>query len=200
MFFRARVSILILMLCLAGAVRSGAQQFASAKDGDVLEVQGVVTQAPILFNRQACRAMLQNSAEGIVIFTPEPSKILGVFREGDEVRIKGTVSHYQGMAQLDPQSVQVLSRGNPVLAEPLGGRDLTAVGAGALISVEGPIRHFDAMKGMLSLTSQGKTIDVSIPLSAGTEILARAGQAGQGHWHCLAGRHYAGTKSLSLSS
>ena len=158
-----RVWVCLLVFPLAGSVRSGAQQLANAADGATIEVQGTVTQEPTLLNGQACRAVIQTPTEGIVIFTRKPSNLLGAFREGDEVRIKGTFSHYKGMPELEPQAIKVLSHDHSVLAQPLGAQSITSLKAGTLVTVQGYVSQFNTQRGMLNLSSEEGMVAVRIP-------------------------------------
>ncbi|MEN8162558.1 MAG: phospholipase D-like domain-containing protein [Acidobacteriota bacterium] len=76
----------------------------------IVTVQGVVTVPTGVFNTSRTDVYIQDDTGGIMFYNPQP---VMTYNAGDEVKVTGTVSAYNGMTQIEPITAELIGVGRP---------------------------------------------------------------------------------------
>jgi signal transduction histidine kinase/CheY-like chemotaxis protein len=150
----ASVSVLVVAedapvrMTIAEAIQDANHDYIPDFMGLTVTLRGIVTSEPRAIGQNSSTATIQDRTGGILLFTSNPSLMVGRLNRGDEVEATGEVSQYRGREQLAIVSIRRIGAGGRIDPPLVRSADLQSEKyQNQLVRVHGAIRIQPAMLG-----------------------------------------------------
>lgn len=140
------------------------------RKGERVTLRGILTSDPLRVDssRTTALANMQDETGGILVYSPEASKLIHRVKAGDEVLATGLIDQYEGAEQITLADIKFIRETNLPAAIPVTASDLASEKySGQLVKIRGKLEVLDRIDGAnvqaVLRDESGKKIGILIP-------------------------------------